>query len=58
MKTYTFITFALLSIGTTIVVIYNDIRCDSRIRQLEQRVEFFQKIWENVPEEYRKEVAP
>lgn len=31
---------------------------DQRIAQLEKKVDMFQKIWENVPEEYRQVVAP
>lgn len=29
-----------------------------RIEILEKKADFFQRIWDNVPEEYRKEVQP
>lgn len=47
----------LFGITWTIQIIANKHTNDD-IHRLEQRVEFFQKIWDNVPEEYRKEVAP
>lgn len=31
---------------------------EKRIIPLEKQVEFFQRLWENVPEEYRREVSP
>lgn len=51
--------FAVVLFGITWAIqIITNRRTNDEMRRLEQRIEFFQQIWDNVPEEYRKEVAP